>query len=83
MHKPEASGRLLKWTIELSQFDIEYKPRGAIKGQALADFILEFPFQSEYEALIIGLNYEEWVIKVRHHMKIHCVILYNRVASEP
>ena len=26
MHKPETSGRMLKWTIELSQFDIEYKP---------------------------------------------------------
>ncbi|XP_074374821.1 uncharacterized protein LOC141715244 [Apium graveolens] len=27
MHKPETSGRLLKWTVELSQFDVEYKPR--------------------------------------------------------
>ncbi|XP_060972480.1 uncharacterized protein LOC115717832 [Cannabis sativa] len=41
--KPEALGRLLKWSVELSQFDIRYKPRSAIKGQALADFILEFP----------------------------------------
>ncbi|XP_060972515.1 uncharacterized protein LOC133038397 [Cannabis sativa] len=41
--KPETSGRLLKWSVELSQFDIEYKPRTAIKGQALADFIVEFP----------------------------------------
>ncbi|KAM6556222.1 hypothetical protein CsatB_003241 [Cannabis sativa] len=41
--KPETSGRLLKWSVELSQFDIRYKPRTAIKGQALADFILEFP----------------------------------------
>lgn len=47
MHKPESSGRLLKWTVELSQFDIEFKPCGPIKGQALADFILEFPPQSE------------------------------------
>ena len=28
--------------IELSQFDIEYKPRTAIKAQALANFIAEF-----------------------------------------
>ena len=55
MHKPETSGRLLKWTIELSQFDVDYKPRGALKGQALADFILEFPPQSEEDsrALIV------------------------------
>lgn len=43
MHKPEVTDRMLKWAIELGQFDIEYKPRMAIKGQALTDFILEFP----------------------------------------
>ena len=32
---------------ELSQFDIEYKPRNVVKGQALADFILEFSLQYE------------------------------------
>jgi len=42
LQKPDASGRLLKWSIELSQFDIDYKPRTAIKGQALADFVVEF-----------------------------------------
>ena len=33
---------MLKWAIELSQFDIEFIPQPAIKGQALADFIAEF-----------------------------------------
>ncbi|XP_052197235.1 uncharacterized protein LOC127804415 [Diospyros lotus] len=42
LQKPDTSGRLLKWVIELAQFDLEYKPRTAIKGQALADFIAEF-----------------------------------------
>ncbi|KAK0593315.1 hypothetical protein LWI29_034683 [Acer saccharum] len=40
--KPEVSGRLTKWAIELSEFDIEYLPRIAIKGQAVADFVVEF-----------------------------------------
>ncbi|XP_074324047.1 uncharacterized protein LOC141660970 [Apium graveolens] len=53
MHKPETSGRLLKWTVELSQFDVEYKPRGALKGQALADFILEFPPQSDEDSMAL------------------------------
>ena len=39
LHKPNASGRLLKWAIELSEFNILYHPRSAIKGQVLADFI--------------------------------------------
>ena len=33
---------MIQWAIELSQFDIEYHPRSAIKAQALADFIAEF-----------------------------------------
>ena len=42
LHKPETSGRLVKWAIELSEFDIRYKLRIVIKGQVLADFIMEF-----------------------------------------
>ena len=42
LHKPETSGRLMKWAIELSEFDIRYKMKTAIKGQVLADFIIEF-----------------------------------------
>jgi len=44
MNRPEAAGRMVQWAIELSQFDIEYLPRTAIKAQALADFITEFTF---------------------------------------
>ena len=42
LHKPETSERLVKWAIELSEFDIRYKPRTMIKGQILEDFIMEF-----------------------------------------
>ena len=42
LHKPETSGRLMKWAIELSEFDIRYRPKIAIKGQVLADFVMEF-----------------------------------------
>ena len=47
MNRPEATGRMIQWAIELSQFDIEYLPRTAIKAQALADFIAEFTFPDE------------------------------------
>ncbi|XP_022854622.1 uncharacterized protein LOC111375929 [Olea europaea var. sylvestris] len=40
-YKPDVSGRLLKWAIELEEFDIEFKPRPSIKVQALANFIAE------------------------------------------
>ena len=42
LHKRETFGRLMKWAIELSEFDNRYKPRTAVKGQILADFIREF-----------------------------------------
>ncbi|KAI5355346.1 hypothetical protein L3X38_008241 [Prunus dulcis] len=41
LQKPEISGRLIKWAIELGEFDIQFVPRPAEKGQAVADFISE------------------------------------------
>lgn len=43
LHKPELSGRLVNWEVELSQFNIAYLPRTSIKGQTLADFLVECP----------------------------------------
>ncbi|KAK0580513.1 hypothetical protein LWI29_002813 [Acer saccharum] len=37
-----AETRLTKSTVELSEFDIRYIPKAAIKGQAVSDFIAEF-----------------------------------------
>ena len=39
LQKPKASGHLLKWAMELGQFDIHFRLRTTIKGQALADFV--------------------------------------------
>ena len=47
MNKLEAVGRMVQWAIELSQFDIEYHPRTAIKAQALVDFIAMFTLLEE------------------------------------
>lgn len=41
LQKPDLSGRLVNWAIELGEFDIEYHPRTATKAQALADFVVE------------------------------------------
>ncbi|GJT19342.1 reverse transcriptase domain-containing protein [Tanacetum coccineum] len=41
--KIEISGRMLKWKFELEGYDIQYRPRTSIKGQILADFIVERP----------------------------------------
>nr|XP_027076063.1 uncharacterized protein LOC113699918 [Coffea arabica] len=41
LSKPESSGRMVKWAVELSEYDLGYQPRTAIKAQALADFIAD------------------------------------------
>ena len=43
---PEVARRMALWAVELSEFVIQYRLRTAIKGQAMADFIVEFA-QSE------------------------------------
>ena len=42
MNKLEAAGQLIQRVVELSELDIKYQLRHAIKAQALADFIVEF-----------------------------------------
>jgi len=39
--KPDLAERMIRWTIELSKFQIQYQPRRAIKSQVLADFLVE------------------------------------------
>nr|KYP70634.1 Retrovirus-related Pol polyprotein from transposon opus [Cajanus cajan] len=72
LQKPNLAGRMMKWSVKLSEFSIKYEPRGAIKAQALADFLMEpggilleqslrFEFrasnnQAEYKELLAGMS---------------------------
>ncbi|CAL2230398.1 unnamed protein product [Prunus armeniaca] len=53
LHSPDASQRLMKWAIELSQYDLLYRPKTAIKAQALADFVVEFTPTAEEEKMVM------------------------------
>ncbi|CAL9000852.1 unnamed protein product [Prunus brigantina] len=52
LHNPDTSQRLMKWAIELSQYDLLYRPTTAIKAQALADFVVEFTPTAEEEKMV-------------------------------
>ena len=60
LHKSETSGRLMKWAIELSEFDIRYKPKIAIKGQVLANFVMEFTSAELAEATQLMSDLPIW-----------------------
>jgi hypothetical protein len=38
----DANGHIVKWSVELGEFDIEFCPRQAIKSQILAGFVSEW-----------------------------------------
>ena len=42
LHKPEVSGRLAKWAMELGEYDVIFRPATAIKSHVLADFVVKF-----------------------------------------
>ncbi|KAJ0868727.1 putative nucleotidyltransferase, Ribonuclease H [Helianthus annuus] len=47
--RPEISGRLAKWAIELGGHNVVFRPRPSIKGQVLADFMTEVPDDKDRE----------------------------------
>jgi hypothetical protein len=42
LQSKEATKRITKWVVEISQYDVEFVPSRAIKSQALAYFITEW-----------------------------------------
>ena len=42
MSNPKAAGRMALWAVKLSEFNIQYHPRMAVKGQVVVDFIIKF-----------------------------------------
>lgn len=52
-------GKLAKWQILLSEFDIIYVTQKVVKGQALADHLAKNPVDGEYEPLNIYFPDEE------------------------
>jgi hypothetical protein len=38
----DTNGRIVKWSVELGEFDIEFYPRQVIKSQILTDFVSEW-----------------------------------------
>ncbi|KAL0433294.1 UNVERIFIED_CONTAM: hypothetical protein Slati_2663700 [Sesamum latifolium] len=58
--------RMVKWSYELNKLDVEYRPRKAIKAQALADFIADCPLYEAKEETTWTYMLMAWPQKSKH-----------------
>ncbi|KAL0288972.1 UNVERIFIED_CONTAM: hypothetical protein Sangu_2635200 [Sesamum angustifolium] len=64
MSRPVLSERLAKWSIVFNQYEIEYVPQKALKGQALANFLADHPMSAEWEIFDDFLNEDVFSIEI-------------------
>jgi hypothetical protein len=57
--KPEKSGILAKWVVELGEHGLEYRPRTTTKGQILVEFLIENPEGGSKDIMVILKGEEE------------------------
>nr|GEZ82778.1 reverse transcriptase domain-containing protein [Tanacetum cinerariifolium] len=60
MSRPDAAGRLQKWSIMLGEHNITYRPRTSIKGKILADFLNEIPSNASQGVSVAETQEEPW-----------------------
>jgi len=61
LQKPDVAGRMVRWAVELLEFDIQYEPRGSIKGQVYADFVAELSPGGDPQEVELG---SQWMLLV-------------------
>ena len=61
LQKPDVAGRMVRWVVELSEFDIQYEPRGFIKGQVYANFVAELSPGGDPQEVELG---SQWMLSV-------------------
>jgi membrane-bound ClpP family serine protease len=49
LQNPIMSGRIGKWAYALIEYDLAYEPLKAVKGQVVADFIIERRIDDTYK----------------------------------
>ncbi|GJU76769.1 reverse transcriptase domain-containing protein [Tanacetum coccineum] len=62
MSRPDVAGRLQKWSIMLGEHNITYRPRTSVKGQILADFLVEKPEETLADTSEKEAPQEPWTL---------------------
>nr|GEX43194.1 reverse transcriptase domain-containing protein [Tanacetum cinerariifolium] len=60
--RPDLARRLQNWSIMLGEYNITYRQRTSVKGQILADFLVDKPDDAPPEASVIETLQESWTL---------------------
>ena len=71
LQQPILSGRISQWLLKLSQYDLKAGTPKAVKGQAIADLLAQFPTEEEFtldnevlgEVAMAEEVREQWIMK--------------------
>ncbi|GKC42070.1 reverse transcriptase domain-containing protein [Tanacetum coccineum] len=62
MSRPDVAGRLQKWSVMLGEHNITYRPQTSVKGQILADFLVEKPEEAPTDKAAKEIPKEPWTL---------------------
>jgi hypothetical protein len=62
LQNPIMSGRIGKWAYALIEYDLAYEPLKSMKGQVVADFIVEHRIKGTYKLDISYLTITHWTL---------------------
>ncbi|GJU88091.1 reverse transcriptase domain-containing protein [Tanacetum coccineum] len=60
--RPDVARRLQKWSVMLGEHNITYRPRTSVKGQILADFLVEKPNKNPPDTSVVETPQEPWIL---------------------
>ena len=79
------TGRIALWNTILGAFDIKYMPRTSIKGQVLADLVVEFA-ESPIEMVTKQRDVEGKSVGVISALRPHvgrCMLMAQQIKEDP
>ena len=66
LQKPILSGRIGKWAYALVEYDLAYESLKSVKGQIVADFIVEHRINGEHELEVGYITCTPWKLSLIH-----------------
>lgn len=67
MHKLDLTGRMTKWVLKLSEYEIDFQPQRTLQAQALLDFVAENTLLTSMEPKANAQDLDQkhaWVLRV-------------------